>query len=380
MPIKSVCFSGNSIEEIKGKIEDISDLHPTLGFIFSSVALDIKELSSSLLSSDFAIFGSSTSGEILPLPGEEPILEQSAVCCLLELDSEAFSVSLFEKGSISEHVLGTQIGEWGSHIFQKPGFIIAISGLKNNGEEISKGISMVSPPGTPVFGGMAGDDNIFLETYVFSEKGYSTNGAVVIVFDQTQVSLTGLATSGWAGVGVEMVVTSSEGNIVHTINNRPAIDLYKEYLNIDEEILMKIGVLYPLLIKKPDGTSVLRAIMATDTDTGSLIFAGSIPQNTHVQFSSSFGYDIIEKSVRDIKDYYTNYPDVDLIIFFSCMARLKVAGHMINDEVNMVSDLWRVPSFGFFTYGEISNDEKGNNCFFNESMTLVLIRSLVEEK
>ena len=40
-------------------------------------------------------------------------------------------------------------------------------------------------PGLRIFGGLAGDDGKFSETYVFSHTGYSADGAAVIVLDRS---------------------------------------------------------------------------------------------------------------------------------------------------------------------------------------------------
>jgi hypothetical protein len=250
---------------------------------------------------------------------------------------------------------------------------MAISGLTNDGEAIIRGIESVCPPGTLVYGGVAGDDANFKETFVFSDKGVSTNGAVVMVIDTKRVNINGVVTSGWTGVGVEMVVTSSEGNVVHTINDRSAVELFREYLNVSDEELVQIGVTFPLLIKRPDGNSVLRAILAADFSTGSLIFAGSVPQGSRVLFSSSFGHEILERSIRQIGDLSQVHPKANLVMAFSCIARHSVFGETVNEELKAASESWDAPLIGFFTYGEIGRDMTGVCDFHNETLSLVLI-------
>ncbi len=262
---RHICFTAYSPEEVAERVRNDSEFRPTLGIIFSSTALNIPEMSTAVSLLGIPIFGCSTAGEIL-VSDDLPITEQSAVCWLADPDPSQYSVALFERANESAVKFGSRIGNWGTETFKNPAFIIAISGLKNDGEAIVKGIGAVCPPNTPLFGGIAGDDGNFAETYVFSHQGYSTDGAVVIVFDRSKVQIDGIACSGWVGVGTEMVITSSEENIVYTINDRPAARLFKEYLNLSDETLQKVGVTFPLLVTRPDGTEVLRAFLAVDTN------------------------------------------------------------------------------------------------------------------
>ena len=130
---------------------------------------------------------------------------------------------------------------------------------------------------------------------------------------------------------------------------------------------------FPLLVQRPDGTVVLRTCLSADFSRGSMIFAGSIPRGAQVRFSSSFGYETIEKSIRDITSFHSTRPDADLVIAFSCMARHWAAGTLVGDEIAAALRLWKKPLVGFFTYGEIGQGHTGQCDFHNESLCLVLL-------
>jgi hypothetical protein len=372
--LKSFAFPAFSADEIREKINGITGFRPTLGFIFTSPELDIPACAGAIASCDFPVFGCSAGGQILPVAGEPPVLDGSAVCLFLDLDPALFSVSRFFRDTESQEGFGQRIGAWGMSLFTRPAFIIAIAGLKNNGEAIVHGIESACPPKTPVFGGIASDDGTFCDTSVFTGSGYSTDGAVVIVFDGSRVEVDGIAASGWTGIGTDMVVTSSEGNVLKTINNQPALQLFRDYLDIRDEKIQQVGLTFPLLLKRADGSEVLRTFLSVDFDAGSLTFAGSVPQGSRVQFSSSFGYEIIEKSIRHLDDYHSRHPSADLVLTFSCTARHQVAGPMVNDEITAALGLWNAPLIGFFTYGEIGYNQYGTCDFYNETLSLVTLR------
>jgi hypothetical protein len=95
-----------------------------------------------------------------------------------------------------------------------------------------------------------------------------------------------------------------------------------------------------------------------------------------VRFSSSFGHEIIEKSVEDLTSWHRQHPRADLIILFSCMARHHVSGPMVAEEITAASDLWNAPLIGLFSYGEIGHNSTGACDFYNETLSLVSIELL----
>jgi len=154
-------FSAYSVDDLNDSVKNIKPFSPTMGIVFASPALGIPTLAETAASWGFPVFGCSTAGEILKGNKGSLILEQSAVCFVSDPDSSLFSISLFEKNNESSFNFGRIIGAWGKKTFDAPAFIIAISGLTNDGEAIIRGIESVSPPGTLIYGGVAGDDAHF---------------------------------------------------------------------------------------------------------------------------------------------------------------------------------------------------------------------------
>jgi hypothetical protein len=225
-----------------------------------------------------------------------------------------------------------------------------------------------------MFGGLAGDDARFKETFVFSEKQLVNNGAIVMAFDTRHFELHGIATSGWVGIGADKVITHAEGNIVYTIDGQPALDVYKDYLNVTDADLPEIGVEYPLLVKKRGFPDVLRAVINVDPGRKSLIFAGTVPQGALVTFSSSPGFEIIGYTRKKVTEFYETNRETDVLILFSCMARHNALGPAISEEIEEAWQQWNKPLIGFFTYGEIGSNYNNACDFHNETFTMVSIK------
>jgi len=367
-------FTAYSPEELAlGIHEQRSRFAPTLAIVFSSPSLDIGECIQVLAGSGCAVFGASTAGEILTGAGASPVYEQSVTCCLVDPDPSVFAARLFPREAGSSFELGEEAGRWAASCFTRPAILVAVSGLTNNSEAVIRGMEKHLPPGTVIAGGVAADDMGFLETVVFTHEALSNDGIVVLALDTAHVSLASFTTSGWTGVGVEMTVQSSEGNIVRQIDGKKPLDLVSEYLNINKEVVVSTALSFPMLVRKPDGGEVLRTALSADYKTGALIYAGSVPEGSKIRFSSSFGIETIEKTVRELIAYYEKNPEADLVILFDCCARHQAAGAHVTDEISVISDLWKVPVIGFFTYGEIGHAPAGNCDLFNETLSLALL-------
>lgn len=350
-------------------------LKPTLGILFCSVDLGIADTARALGEFGFPFFACSSCGEIFTEGNQSRALENSAVVALLELPADAFQVKLVDGAGLDSLALGATIGRWGKSVYKNPAFMVVVSGIKRDGEQVVHGLLGEFPDQVPLFGGLAGDDAKFKETFAFTNSQVTSDGAIVCVFDNDRVAMEGLATSGWVGLGAPKTVTSSEGNVVFSIDGEPALDIYKKYLDIRDVDLPGIGMEYPLQVMRDDGTHVLRAVVGVDFERRALVFAGAVPQNAQVRFSSSPGFETVDHARRDFETFaQAGGPPPDLLVFFSCIARHAALGPMVEDEIRAAQRIWNAPGLGFFTYGEIGKNLVGRCDFYNETCALVLLR------
>ncbi|MEI8006728.1 MAG: FIST N-terminal domain-containing protein [Bacteroidota bacterium] len=355
--------------------ENSSDgFNPNAAIVFSSVDIDLNGISTFIKKKGVRLFGSSSCGEFLYNSSGTVISEGGLVCSMLKLEPGSFDINMFSGKGIDCFNLGRTAGEWVVKTFKKPAIFVVASGLNTDGEQLVRGIQAVAGGDVTMFGGLAGDDAHFNETYVFSESAMDPQGAIIMVLDLSVYEINGISTSGWVSIGADKIITRAEGNIVYTIDNQPALDVYKMYLNVRDEDLPEIGVEYPLLIRKQDESFVLRAVLNVDREKKALIFAGTVPNGAVVTFSSSPGFEIIESTRKEVNEFYKYNPNTDLLILFSCMARHNALGPTISEEIDEVWEKWSKPLIGFFTYGEIGNNYKASCDFYNQTFTLVSIK------
>jgi len=367
-------FSASRIKILEFKLQELINerFRPNLAFVFASVHLGLDNVISVFKKYPMMVFGSSTCGEISFDGMNDGIFNHSVAVSLVQLDENNFSTNIFEGKLNSSFELGNKIGDWGQEQYENPGFIVAVGGIGSNGQEIVEGIQNRVGRNRPIFGGLAGDDAKFEQTYVFNREKIVAIGAIAVAFDTRYIDLKGLATSGWVSIGSDKTVTSAKGNIVYTIDDVPALQIYKDYLNIRDKDLPEIGVEYPLLIKK-DGREILRAMNGVNREEQYLVFAGTVPEGSTVTFSTSPGFEVVDHTKADIAEFFDNNEPGNLMLLFSCMARHKALGPIIIEEVQLAFDMTKIPITGFFTYGEIGITGNKGCEFYNETFTLAVI-------
>jgi len=361
--MKAQTIAGDSVEAIGRQLQALraGGLAPTLAVVFASVAHEMAEVARVFREASIDVFGASSAGEIVVDGAGESIREHCIVALLLELDRAAYGVRLIEPEGRSSHDLGAAAGRWARATFDRGPMLVMATGLTTDGEQIVRGVQSEAGAATPIFGGLAGDDIKFTKTYVFTSRKVSSQAVIALAFDGDRVALDGIASSGWVAVGAEKTVTSAEGNVVHTIDGAPALDVYKDYLGLasDTDIIIPE---YPLQIQR-EGYSVLRAALTAAPGTRSLVYAGTVAEGARVRFSCSPGVAITEQALGEVRAFHGRVPAADALILFSCKGRHMALGPLAEDEVVPMQRLWNVPMVGFYTYGEIGRNAEGATDF-----------------
>jgi hypothetical protein len=254
-------------------------------------------------------------------------------------------------------------------------FVIS-DGLKINGSELVSGLLSALPKNVTITGGLCGDGSRFERSYVMDAKGEIAEGLVSAVGfygHQLQVGFGSLG--GWDPFGPERVVTKSKGNIVFTLDGRPALAVYKKYLGKFADQLPAAGLRFPLRLRGDEGSpGVVRTILAIDEEKQCMIFAGDIPEGKPVRFMKA-NYDRLVDGASDAAQIasaeMSTPPELALLI--SCVGRKIVLDQRIEEEVEAVADVLGSSAqiAGFYSYGEIAPFQVSASCeLHNQTMTV----------
>ena len=375
--MKNIIINAYSIESLLTKIKSTikGGFNPSLAFIYSSSTHNIKKLVLGLEDYNFIVVGSSTAGEIF---ANEKLgvheVNRTIVAMLIEINPMAIafkSVSLETEETYFN--IGKNIGKWAKSKFENSALITITSGLDFDNDAYTQGI--ISERVEYIFGASAGDDMQLKETFVFSKENFSTHGVVALALDRDKIDIVGARAFGWIGIGKERIVTKAKQNIVYEVDGKPAIDFYKDYLNISaDESIPNIGIEYPLEVTMKSGLVVYRAVLGLDEEKKALIFAGHVEEKSKVRISAPQGENIIQY-VKDSIEYSLSKksefnPQIALV--FPCCSRKQVLGDLAIKEIELAYKTAKVPLIGFYAYGEIGA-YPGGYPFHNETFVTTLL-------
>ncbi len=363
--MKAKSIKGNTPSEIKTELEQsmADGFTPTLAIVFISVKQDSNAICELLQKEGIQIFGATTAGEFI----DGNIEEGSIVILLLDMNPAYFKLEFHETSQETAVEDATQLGITGKESFIKPAFIIANSGVTLDGEPFVEGIIQgFGKPSFPadgevtIFGGKAGDDLALESTFVFTNGKSSDTALLALIIDEDKIDVRGIATCGWQALGTTKTVTKSEGNIVYTLDDKPALDMLLNYLGVelkldgDKEIVTFLSSwYYPLQVERENVDPVIRTAMFANRENRSLICSGKVPQGAKIKFSMPPDFDSIDTVIaecRAIKD--DAQQEADALIMFSCVSRYLSFGMVISEEIEQVQKIWDAPMAGFFSYGE----------------------------
>jgi hypothetical protein len=175
-------------------------------------------------------------------------------------------------------------------------------------------------------------------------------------------------------------VTRSQGNKLHELDGRSALELYKRYLGEHAAGLPATGLLFPLCLRRGgDGHEVVRTILSIDEAEGSITFAGDVPEGSVARFMKANFDRLIEGAsgaARATLDAARGHaPELALLI--SCVGRKLILKQRVEEEVEGVREVLG-PSpvlAGFYSYGEISPFTPDARCdLHNQTMTITTFR------
>lgn len=253
-------------------------------------------------------------------------------------------------------------------------FLLA-DGVHINGTALVDGLGE-SFPGVGISGGLAGDGERFERTWVLTD-GEAREGAVAAVALCGGSLEVGFGSAGgWEGFGPYRQVSRSEGNVLLELDGRPALALYKEYLGDRAEHLPASALLFPLLIRSPEGdVELVRTVLGVDEDALSMTFAGDVPQGWSARLMRTTLDRLIDAAGVAAEAAATPVDAPDLTVAVSCVGRRLVLGQRTDEEVELAASvLGAGPSVvGFYSYGEIS-PATGVSEVHNQTMTITTFR------
>jgi len=376
--MKSKSLSVKNIQELNQCLDQVigENFSPTVAIVFSSVVHNLNEVAAIFDKRNIDLLGCSSAGEI---HGGE-VVEHGIVVLLMEMQKSHYKIHTVETGENSTYQIAHEMGQFCNDSFKNPAAFVFSGGMTTDAEQVIFGMKDGIGREIPLYGGAAGDDLKMTTTMVLSNNWVSDNGLVCMMVDTDKISVTGMASSGWEPIGTVNTITKSKGNVIYSINDKPALDVFLKYFGFfgveegEGPQLETISGQYPLQIMRESGYSVLRSPLIADEENRSLVLAGGVKEGDEFRFSVSPGFEVVEKTVEEFGHLKEKTAEADAMFLVSCKGRHTALGPIIEDEISGIHNYWKAPMIGFFSYGEIGNMKNGTCEFHNETCIMVILK------
>lgn len=234
------------------------------------------------------------------------------------------------------------------------------SGMDTNAEDYLKGIEKYNNS-IIVSGGMAGDNGQFKETSISLGTKVVTQGYVAVSLNSDILQVNNGRKFDWVPIGLEHTIDKVEGNRIYSISGINPTAFYKKYLG--ESVTQTE---FPLIVER-NGIPTARAVLMQHDD-GSLSCGGNLRKGDIVRLSFGDAEAIMSNSLKSFN--YLDSGSIETFFIYSCMARRRYMGELIDVETKPFADV--APTAGFFSYAEFFH-ENGHNELLNQTLTIVAL-------
>jgi len=236
------------------------------------------------------------------------------------------------------------------------------------------------PPHHAVVGGGAGDGGRLERTFVGLDGAVASAAATAVHIASASPWGVGVG-HGAEPIGERMTVTKASGNVVHELDGRPALEVYRELAErrgialADDAAVKQLLIEYELGIHFFDDLARVRAGVATMPD-GSVVCAGEVPEGASVSFVHGDPERYVaaaQAAAQSAKDAL-GQAEVAGVLVISCVTRGIVIGERYGEEVAAVRRVFGdAPVGGFLSYGEVARVRGKMDGYHNNSLVVVAV-------
>jgi len=320
--------------------------------------------------------GCSTSGEVLGMQVQD---DSIAVAVVRFEHTQIRQVHTPVTGPEDSGAAGTRLAAQLPPAGLRAVFVLS-DGLRVNGTALAAALTAGLPPAVSVTGGLAGDGSAFQRTWVLVDDRPQTHRVCAIGLYGERLHVGSGCQGGWLDFGPLRRITRSAGTVLHELDGKPALDLYREYLGELATGLPGAALLFPLSIREPGrpGAALVRSVLAIDEAARSLTFAGDMPEGFQAQLMRTSNDRLIDSASLAIAQAVHGLPAAcgpALVVSVSCVGRRLVLGERTEEEAESLAEGAPAQSVhvGFYSYGEIAPGAEGGACsLHNQTMTVTV--------
>jgi small ligand-binding sensory domain FIST len=215
-------------------------------------------------------------------------------------------------------------------------------------------------PGLAVIGGMVSGADEGGRHRLLAGTEVLDGGAVGVALTGP-VQVRSVVSQGCRPIGAPFAVTRGEGNVVHELGGRPAVDRLRQLLatiDPDEAALLRSGglqvgqVIDEHKASFARGDFLVRGLLGADPDSGSIALADTVEVGQTLQFhvrDATAADEDLELLLGPVRDWRPKG-----VLLFACNGRGRgFFGEPDHDAALVAAATGRAPTAGFFAQGEL---------------------------
>jgi hypothetical protein len=351
---------------------------PTLVLLFVSPWCDLPTVARTaqeVLGDDVVVAGCTTAGEIA---GDRA---GSGQVVAVALGGDGLTV----RSAVAQ--LGDDPRAAGQHVGQaivgidRPhqALMLLCDGFVGARAELVRGVYGVTGAHVPLVGGCAADEMLMKQTFQIHGGEVLTDAVIGIGIGSEGPIALGIG-HGFVRTGEPLLVTESDGHRIMTIDDKPAMDIYKD--SIDPRAFEPgattphefVSLLHPLGLTRPGGEEI-RAVLGLDFEQRSL-FCGDVPQGTVISMMTGDAATIAQGTAdacEEVLAQLDGVPPVGVVAFDCAVRRAVLGDEGVAEEMRSIGEYFPgVPLGGFYTQGEFART-RGARGVHNATLVLLAL-------
>lgn len=211
------------------------------------------------------------------------------------------------------------------------------------------------PINTNIMGGGAGIIEDTTKKVLFNNKGFFLDSAIILSLNE-KIKIA--SKHGWEHLSGPFIVTSSENNLLKSIDYMDAFELYKNEikkdcgLDITKENFLEISKNYPIGIVKYSDKNIARDLISFEN--GNLVLVTNVKVNSIINILKGKKEVLINAAREAAKE--VSDENNSLAIVFNCITRKNFLEEKFEEELDaLYSEVKTDNMIGVTTIGEIAN-------------------------
>lgn len=286
---------------------------------------------------------------------------------------------LAERGlSEDAEAAGARLGEAAARLKDPRVLFLFPDGLTGNITALLRGLGRTAPPGVLVFGGAAGEVSRFEHTYQYAD-GVALEDSAVALIIEGDLELEVAVSHGCKLLGIDHRVTRAEGGAVFELDDQPAWEVMREYVDGPRDRFSGSDVPYlcvaqPLPEDHPAyGKMIIRVPLGLDPGSGALFFPGELRTGETLGMARRDADEVVARAVESSRELFRRESPPLFVLQADCAGRGRLLfGEQVTAKIiTPVQQAARHDGawLGFHSYGEIA-PVGGQTYYHNYTMAL----------